>query len=149
MKIKTLGMTRKRFTVVLGCCDPPSPVYITSTNSPVRARAIFEALKANEIKEGGGGEFDLTLYKHTPESRPKVFRTDEGHHDGVFIHSVIYEGSEVVDSFTYMDMMGANDDEEEREEAGGEGGAPPPAYVDAERSPQDSVRQDERSVSPH
>lgn len=103
--MKTLSMTSKRYTVALGCCDPPTPVLLTNTNDLRRARRIFSTLKAEETRAGGGGEFELALYEHTPESSPKTFATDKTDEGGAFIYSVIFENSRVLDSFSYMDLL--------------------------------------------
>lgn len=97
--IRVLTPPSKQYTVTLSCCDPVERVFETSTNDPKRVRKIFERIKANEIRLGGGGEFTLSLFEHSPRTVRKCMYDDEN-----VPYYVFFEGSKELDSFGYMDL---------------------------------------------
>jgi hypothetical protein len=99
--IKTLTPPSKKYTVTLSCCDPVERVHETSTDSLKRARKIFGDIKANEIRQGGGGEFTLSLFEHSEKTVRKCMYDDEK-----TPYYVFFEGSKELDSFGYMDLAG-------------------------------------------
>lgn len=99
--VKTLTPPSKRYTVELSCCDPVERVYETSTNDLKRAHKIFEALKANEVERGGGGEFTLSLFEHSPGTVRKCMYDDDG-----TPYYIFFSDSKELENFSYMDLAG-------------------------------------------
>lgn len=100
--------TRLPFSVVMQCVDPPQPVFYRNFADRKQALGLFERLKANEIKEGGGGEFSVILYEHTPATTFSYMTTTDETVRGDqhrFVYALDYACSTVVQSFTYMDFF--------------------------------------------
>lgn len=107
---KSVSPTGKAFSVIFSCVDPPAPVDIYNTNSPINARVAFDAIKQGEINETqetglAGGEWELVLYEHTGQSRVNVMKTEDPEYGGEYVYCVQYEGSKVVDRYSYMDAL--------------------------------------------
>lgn len=115
---KSVAMTTKRYTVVFACVDPPEPVRYTHTNSRAHAQRVFNGLKAIESdatrKSGtAGGEWSLTLWQHTLQSRVRCYRRALDHQDDEIIYSILFEDSLVLDEFGYMDALALIQDQDE------------------------------------
>lgn len=94
--MKKISPTKKLFTVVFQYCDPPQPILIYNTNSESKAYKYFRKMKKKEIKNNGGGEFSITLYKHRHDPSFRYIHRTNGH-----IYGLEYN-SEVIDEFNYM-----------------------------------------------
>lgn len=95
------------FTVVLQCVDPPLPVFYQNFGDEGQARNLFEKLKANEIKEGGGGEFSLTLFQHPKRTKINYMTTTDDSVSGSlglpFVYAIDYPEAIILKEFSYMD----------------------------------------------
>jgi len=104
--------TRRRFTVVIQCVDPPVPCFIFNTDDRQKAGKLFKRLKDTEIENLGGGEFTITWYEHDgPYNlimikcwRLKAEESDSGE---PYVYAILYENSRVVEEFSYVDMHAA------------------------------------------
>jgi hypothetical protein len=105
--------TRKKFTVVVQCCDPPVPVWFLNTNDEAQAQWAFLHQKNDEIKSGGGGEFEIVMFQHY--TRVELFRQNpiktmkvpaaESEYDGkTYVYNIDYPKSIRVQTFSYMDL---------------------------------------------
>ena len=105
----SISQTSKAYTVVFQCVDPPQPVVYFNTNDEKAAKAVFEGWKEAELentkRSGMAGEWTLTLYKHTPDTKLKAFRSDDGdvYSDRPYIYALLYEGSEILASLDWAD----------------------------------------------
>lgn len=118
---KSVAMTTKRYTVVFACVDPPEPARYTHTSSRTHAQRVFNGLKAIESdathKSGTvGGEWSLTLWQHTPQSRVRCYRRAPNSQDGEIIYNILFEDSLVLDEFSYMDAMALIHDQDEEDD---------------------------------
>ena len=102
--------TTCEFTVVFQCVDPPVPCGYLNTNNEAHARRVFEALKQQEIDNLGGGEFTLTLYRHTKpfderEIKYWAIKEKESDYDFPYVYAIMYKNSETLAEFSYMDLV--------------------------------------------
>lgn len=88
------------YTVVLECPDPVVPVCYSHGRSLASMRRLFDRLRQIEIARGGGGEFTLSLYEHTPASTLTCHADDDG-----VVYWFAFAGSKKLLEFTYMDLM--------------------------------------------
>lgn len=100
---------RKAYTVLFCCVDPPLPVAFTHVDTLGEAQRVYDALKAEEVSQGGGGEFYLTLWQHSTQApRVKTMTTTDpevtGGIERPFVYSLHYEGSSRLAEFSYMDL---------------------------------------------
>jgi hypothetical protein len=95
------------YTVVLGAWDPPCPVCIVHTDGLGLARKVYHGWVLEEMEWGGGGEWELVLYEHTPASQAVVHQTPSGGCDGELVYNVTYRGSKRLQEFSYMDLVAA------------------------------------------
>ena len=110
MPQKTVSKTVKRYSVIFGCWDPPSSVIIFDTDRLGAAMATFERLKATEVEafevtDTAGGEWNLRVYEHTPESKVVTHEATDEVSGSVFVYNAVYEGSRVLAEFDYMDLL--------------------------------------------
>lgn len=111
--MKTLGRTKKRFTLVFECVDPPIPLQTVNSDSFEKLWRMFNDFIIREIKEYDdclcyGGEWTLTLYQHTPETVVKTFATElpdyfpekEKH-----VYAVTFVNSLVLLTFRWTDLF--------------------------------------------
>ena len=101
--------TKRPYTVVLQTVDPPEPVIYINTPLFSTARYAFDTWKAKVKKAvqqyGSAGEWELIIYKHTPQSKLEFFRTNkQGNRKSKkdsFVYSIYYKNSEVIDALSY------------------------------------------------
>jgi hypothetical protein len=101
-------MTRCEFTVVSQCVDPPQPALIFNTNDEKKALSAYDRLVMNE-KHNGGGEFAVTMYKHTDKSEIKYWTLMRRKWRGPsecsptpVVYAVMYDNSDIVAEYNYM-----------------------------------------------
>ncbi len=109
-KRKIVRMTKRPYTVVLACWDEPQHMWMGNFDYEADAINMFRMMQAIEVRSTvemrvPGGEWCLTLYKHSPESTVRTHKTEE-----IGVYNVIFDGSEELLSWGYMDAIGLIDD---------------------------------------
>lgn len=113
--VKRVTMTTKKYTVVFAAFDPVYPVIYMNTDSRTKAESLFRQLRQVELNEalqtgGYGGEWQLRLWEHTPDSKVCCRVASEPEYGSEpFVYCIHFAGSKILREFSYMDILTIQD----------------------------------------